>query len=187
MFDFKYDTARNNGKVHNPNFLNIKVVDKGSNVFLITGKNGSGKSAALRMIEYALREPMIDVPAQLKITSLDGTVALKSYIDPRTYSTSNGKRTDTKCCPDQFKVIRIDLSSTVDGIDLMFKGKRDSVGTRYERFLRRIDTINVSNGVLLLDDINYISKDGFNKLIKNLKNLVEKGRLMAVIIATLGD
>jgi hypothetical protein len=187
MFDFKYDVARNNGKVHSPNFLNIKIVDKGSNVFLITGRNGSGKSAALRMIEYALREPIIDVPAQLRLTSLDGTRAIKSYIDPRTYSSLNGKRSDSMCCPDQFKVIRINLGDTMDGIDMLFKGKSDSVGLRFERFIRKVDTINSGNGVLLLDDINYIGKDGLNKLIKNLKNLVEKGRLMAVIIATLGD
>lgn len=80
MLDFKYYIARNNGKEHNPNFLNIKVMNKGSKVFLIIEENGIGSGSALRTIEYAIREPMIYVPAQFRLTNLDGTVAYRSYM-----------------------------------------------------------------------------------------------------------
>ena len=185
MLEFEYDLKRSDEREYNPEFGKIRIVDSGSNVILITGKNGSGKTLALEMLRFALGEPMTEVPARLKLTSLDGKTSLESSIEPGIHSILNGKHVDYTP-PNQFKIMEIDLREVLfdhDGIDALFSDKFESIKERFDRFLRKVDTIDSSNGVLLMDDTALIENDDLDRLVKRLRALVKKKRLMAAVIA----
>ncbi len=193
MFEFEYDLSHRDARKHNPKFGKIKIVDMGSNVFLIKGKNASGKTVALETLRRALgADPAgLPVPARLKLASLDGKISLISSIDPGMHSTINGKPADYSR-PGRFDVVYLDLGRAMSLLDeyawyLHWAGVKRMWKRRLiektEMILMNVDRINSSRGILLLDNTGiFFGGSELDNFIKHLKNLIKKKRLMAAVI-----
>ncbi len=187
MLELEYREDKGSKK-RNQDFGKVKVVNKGSNVFLLSTSSGLSywDWEIKNMLEDAAGGSRIRVHSRLKLTSLDGKTSIETYTEPGRHSTLNGKPINYGHSK-PFKFIKVDLRFVLRqtrGLspygDELFVISREKF---FELFIQKIGTINSSKGVLFAaDEFGELKAGELKKLVTCLQSLVKRKRLMAAVI-----